>query len=229
MAKTINESGGSAVAVPGDMLNDDYINQLVKKTAEFGNGKIHIIVNNAGYTWDGVIHKVGWYYALGEIEAIQEEKKDCKRKEEKSIYTNQTPPLTLFLPDHGQAMGHNHSPAQHGALQTGPGSSPLLPRQRRRAAQRCQHFEHVGTARQRRPSKLRPGQSRRRRADKDDCQRMGPAVRRPRQHGRLWLHPDPVDGGKGTGRVCHDARWRKGCPRHPRRAKGCEGERPCCL
>ncbi|GAB7363029.1 hypothetical protein MBLNU230_g3322t1 [Neophaeotheca triangularis] len=54
---SINSAGGSALAVPGDMLSDAYINELVKKTAEFGNGKIHIIVNNAGYTWDGVIHK----------------------------------------------------------------------------------------------------------------------------------------------------------------------------
>lgn len=92
MAKTINESGGSAVAVPGDMLNDDYINQLVKKTAEFGNGKIHIIVNNAGYTWDGVIHKVGWYYALGEIEAIQEEEKIAKEKKKKASIQIKPPP-----------------------------------------------------------------------------------------------------------------------------------------
>lgn len=40
------------------MLDAAYIKTLVKKAAEFGNGKIHIIVNNAGYTWDGVIHKV---------------------------------------------------------------------------------------------------------------------------------------------------------------------------
>lgn len=58
VASKIRESGGQALAVPGDMLNDDYINELVKKAAEFGNGKIHIIVNNAGYTWDGVVHKV---------------------------------------------------------------------------------------------------------------------------------------------------------------------------
>jgi len=57
-AQKINESGGSAIAVVGDMLDDKYIEELVKKAAEFGNGKIHIIVNNAGYTWDGVIHKV---------------------------------------------------------------------------------------------------------------------------------------------------------------------------
>ena len=39
-------------------MNAEYINELVKKAAEFGGGKIHIIVNNAGFTWDGVIHKV---------------------------------------------------------------------------------------------------------------------------------------------------------------------------
>ncbi len=47
-----------ALAVVGDILDGEYIETLVKKTAEFGGGKIHIIVNNAGFTWDGVIHKV---------------------------------------------------------------------------------------------------------------------------------------------------------------------------
>ena len=46
------------MAAPGDMLDAKYIDDLVKKSAEFGGGKIHIIVNNAGFTWDGVIHKV---------------------------------------------------------------------------------------------------------------------------------------------------------------------------
>ncbi|KAH3917930.1 hypothetical protein HBI56_178580 [Parastagonospora nodorum] len=54
----IKASGGSAIAVPGDVLDDAYIKTLIEKAAEFGNGKIHIIVNNAGYTWDGVIHKM---------------------------------------------------------------------------------------------------------------------------------------------------------------------------
>jgi len=40
------------------MLDAEYLKTLVDKAAEFGNGKIHIIVNNAGYTWDGVIHKM---------------------------------------------------------------------------------------------------------------------------------------------------------------------------
>ena len=54
----ISQAGGSAIAVPGDMLDAKYIDELVKKAAEFGGGKIHIIVNNAGFTWNGVIHKV---------------------------------------------------------------------------------------------------------------------------------------------------------------------------
>jgi 3-oxoacyl-[acyl-carrier protein] reductase len=42
------------------MLDAQYLKILVAKAAEFGNGKIHLIVNNAGYTWDGVIHKVNF-------------------------------------------------------------------------------------------------------------------------------------------------------------------------
>lgn len=52
-------SGGDrAIAVPGDMLDASYIDDLVRRAAAFGGGKIHIIVNNAGYTYDGVIHKM---------------------------------------------------------------------------------------------------------------------------------------------------------------------------
>ena len=59
VAKSINEaSPGRAISVPGDVTDPHYFPVLVKKAAEFGNGKIHIIVNNAGYTWDGVIHKI---------------------------------------------------------------------------------------------------------------------------------------------------------------------------
>ncbi|KAF2262807.1 short-chain dehydrogenase/reductase-like protein SDR [Lojkania enalia] len=58
VADQINQSGGSAIVAVGDVLDDKYIKELIKKAAEFGGGKIHIIVNNAGYTWDGVIHKM---------------------------------------------------------------------------------------------------------------------------------------------------------------------------
>jgi 3-oxoacyl-[acyl-carrier protein] reductase len=59
VADAINAAeSGRALAVVGDITDANYINELVKRTAEFGGGKIHIIVNNAGFTWDGVIHKV---------------------------------------------------------------------------------------------------------------------------------------------------------------------------
>ncbi|KAF5022498.1 hypothetical protein F66182_5470 [Fusarium sp. NRRL 66182] len=58
VAESINNNGGKAIAVPGDVLKPDYIETLIKSAADFGEGKINIIVNNAGYTWDGVIHKM---------------------------------------------------------------------------------------------------------------------------------------------------------------------------
>ncbi|RJE20928.1 reductase, partial [Aspergillus sclerotialis] len=59
VADNINKAKpGRAIAVVGDILDDKYITELVKKAAEFGGGKIHLIVNNAGFTWDGVIHKM---------------------------------------------------------------------------------------------------------------------------------------------------------------------------
>lgn len=59
VADAINAAeSGRALAVVGDVLDGNYITELVKRAAEFGGGKIHIIVNNAGFTWDGVIHKV---------------------------------------------------------------------------------------------------------------------------------------------------------------------------
>ena len=59
VAANIRAGGGEALAVAGDLLKDECIRELVVKAAEFGNGKIHIIVNNAGFTWDAVIHKAG--------------------------------------------------------------------------------------------------------------------------------------------------------------------------
>ena len=57
-AKINADSPNRAISVAGDVTDPKYIDTLVKKAAEFGGGKIHYIVNNAGYTWDGVIHKM---------------------------------------------------------------------------------------------------------------------------------------------------------------------------
>ncbi|TVY90245.1 3-oxoacyl-[acyl-carrier-protein] reductase [Lachnellula willkommii] len=57
VVQAIKESGGQAHGVVGDILKPETIERSVKEAAEFGGGKIHIIVNNAGFTWDAVIHK----------------------------------------------------------------------------------------------------------------------------------------------------------------------------
>lgn len=58
VAQSITKAGGQALSVAGDIMSPSFIKTLIQKSAAFGNGKIHIIVNNAGYTWDGVIHKM---------------------------------------------------------------------------------------------------------------------------------------------------------------------------
>src|SRR5262249_21316511 len=52
----IDQAGGAASAMPGDITSAGFPDKLVSATvASFGS--IDIIVNNAGYTWDNVIQK----------------------------------------------------------------------------------------------------------------------------------------------------------------------------
>jgi len=55
--EAILKSGGRAISVPGDVTNralpDLIVNSAIDKF-----GGLDIIVNNAGYTWDAVIHKM---------------------------------------------------------------------------------------------------------------------------------------------------------------------------
>src|SRR3954447_14309061 len=51
------EIQGETVAFAGDLTKDGVPDELVK-TAIDSFGKLDIIVNNAGYTFDGVIHKM---------------------------------------------------------------------------------------------------------------------------------------------------------------------------
>jgi 3-oxoacyl-[acyl-carrier protein] reductase len=47
---------GAAISVPGDVTDPKWPELVVTKTiAAFG--KLNIIVNNAGYTWDGMLQK----------------------------------------------------------------------------------------------------------------------------------------------------------------------------
>ncbi|EXJ84875.1 3-oxoacyl-[acyl-carrier protein] reductase [Capronia epimyces CBS 606.96] len=59
-AQAINAEGGggAAIAVAGDVTNNEDINNLVEKAVEFSGGKLHIIVNNAGYAWDSPIEQI---------------------------------------------------------------------------------------------------------------------------------------------------------------------------
>lgn len=50
-------AGGEAIAVVGSVTHAGFPEALMQKTMAT-YGKINILVNNAGYTWDGVIHKM---------------------------------------------------------------------------------------------------------------------------------------------------------------------------
>lgn len=57
VADDIRRSGGDAIAVPGDLTDLDFPQHLVDE-AMGKYGKLHVLVNNAGYTWDGMLHKM---------------------------------------------------------------------------------------------------------------------------------------------------------------------------
>ena len=52
----IDQAGGAAKALPGDVTTAGFPEKLVN-AAVTGFGSVDIIVNNAGYTWDSVIQK----------------------------------------------------------------------------------------------------------------------------------------------------------------------------
>jgi len=62
-AKEISDEGGSAIVCAGSVTHKEFPEKLVTTAAESFGG-IDIIVNNAGYTWDGVIQNMSdeqWY------------------------------------------------------------------------------------------------------------------------------------------------------------------------
>lgn len=56
-AAEIRERGSGALTCPGNVTAPDFADRFVKSALD-GFGGIDIIVNNAGYTWDGVIQKM---------------------------------------------------------------------------------------------------------------------------------------------------------------------------
>lgn len=53
----IQAAGGQAIAVPGDVLAAQFPQELMQSAVD-AYGKINILVNNAGFTWDGMLHKM---------------------------------------------------------------------------------------------------------------------------------------------------------------------------
>ena len=56
-AAAIQKAGGEVLPFAGDVTDPQFPDKLVKAALEKFGG-LDIIVNNAGYTWDGVVHKM---------------------------------------------------------------------------------------------------------------------------------------------------------------------------
>jgi len=55
--EAIRATGGTARVMPGDVSAADFPSQLIRTTLE-NFGGLDIVVNNAGFTWDGTLHKM---------------------------------------------------------------------------------------------------------------------------------------------------------------------------
>ena len=56
-AAEIAAAGGRAIALAADVTDEGSIEELVGRTVESFGG-VDVLVNNAGYTWDGMMHKM---------------------------------------------------------------------------------------------------------------------------------------------------------------------------
>ncbi|MEW5914006.1 MAG: SDR family oxidoreductase [Thermodesulfobacteriota bacterium] len=56
-AAEIKAAGGQAISVPGDVTDPQFASDMVQAAADAFGG-IHILVNNAGFIWDGPVHKM---------------------------------------------------------------------------------------------------------------------------------------------------------------------------
>lgn len=54
----ITKAGGAALAVKVDVSNGESVDAMVKQTVDWGGGRIDALVNNAGITKDGLLHKM---------------------------------------------------------------------------------------------------------------------------------------------------------------------------
>lgn len=57
VVEEIKKAEGEAIAFVGDVTTATFGEEIVKKTIQTW-GSLHILVNNAGFTWDAVVHKM---------------------------------------------------------------------------------------------------------------------------------------------------------------------------
>jgi 3-oxoacyl-[acyl-carrier protein] reductase len=57
VVEAIEAAGGTALGIAGDVTDPDFPDKLLKSSHD-AFGAVHILVNNAGYTWDGMMHKM---------------------------------------------------------------------------------------------------------------------------------------------------------------------------
>ena len=55
--QAIKDAGGEAIGVAGDVTDAAFPDKLMNAAIE-AYGKLNVLVNNAGYTWDGMLHKM---------------------------------------------------------------------------------------------------------------------------------------------------------------------------
>ncbi len=56
-AQTIVDAGGQAIHLAGSVTDAEFPSRLVQSAVD-AFGQINVVVNNAGYTWDGMAHKI---------------------------------------------------------------------------------------------------------------------------------------------------------------------------
>jgi 3-oxoacyl-[acyl-carrier protein] reductase len=57
VVEEIKTAGGQAISIPGSVTQPQFPDQLMQTTVDV-YGKINVLVNNAGFTWDGMLHKM---------------------------------------------------------------------------------------------------------------------------------------------------------------------------
>jgi 3-oxoacyl-[acyl-carrier protein] reductase len=181
VAAEINSSGGSAIAVAGDVLDDAYIKTLISKAAEFGGGKIHIIVNNAGYTWDGVIHKMTdkQWHTIVDLHATAPFK--IVRAAAPYFRVKDGEPRNIINISSTSGVNGNAGQINYALAKAGvQGMTKTIAKEYVLLSVLSSAFLLT-------------------------CIQVGPSIRRARKHGRIRTHPDATDGSKGGGRICDDA------------------------